>query len=229
MRGLGERPGVSPTCGELPVAVAAEYRVNFDDFCALVHEGQKADLIDGVIYMASPDNIEHHDLLAWFIRLLGDFVDEMKLGGRFFSSRIAFRLDDENSPEPDLAYVKRKRLHLVRKTRINGAPDWALEIVSPESIDRDCKKKRRLYERFKVREYWILNPMEQRLTCLRLSRAGKYEEIRPRSGCIFSNVIAGFFVRPAWLWQSPLPRPADVLAQILEFAKKRKGNGHVAP
>jgi Uma2 family endonuclease len=211
------------------MTVAAKYRMNFEDFCVLVPEGQKADLIDGVIHMASPDNIEHYDLCAWFVRVLGDFKDEMGLRGRFFGSRIAFRLDDENSPEPDMAYLSAQRLDLIRQARIDGPPDWALEIASPESINRDYEDKRELYERFGVPEYWILNPMARRLTALRLSRSRKYQEVKPRRGCVFSSVIDGFYVRPAWLWQTPLPRSSAVVAEILEFAKKRRGNGHVAP
>ena len=36
----------------------------YDDFCALVHDDQKADLIDGVIYMASPENLEANELFV---------------------------------------------------------------------------------------------------------------------------------------------------------------------
>ena len=43
----------------------------YDDFCSLVHDGQKADLIDGVIYMASPENTDAHELFGWLYTVLG--------------------------------------------------------------------------------------------------------------------------------------------------------------
>lgn len=210
------------------MSVATNYRVSYDEFCVLVHEGQKADLIDGIIYMASPDNIESFDLFSWLLRLASDYLEAMDLGGRLFGSRIAFQLDDENAPEPDLAYLRRERLHLIRKSRILGPPDWALEIVSPESSERAYRKKRKQFERFKVPEYWIIDPIEERVTCLRLSRAGKYEEVRPRNGIICSAVIEGFWLRLSWLWQRPLPPKNKVLAEIIALAQqRRRGNGNV--
>jgi Uma2 family endonuclease len=196
--------------------LAAKYRIGFEDFCSLVNEGQKADLIDGVIYMASPDNVEHYDIFAWFMRLLNDYLEETNCGGRVFGSRVAFRLDDENAPEPDLAYVRPQREDLIQKTRIVGAPDWVLEIVSPESGERDYKRKRRQYEKFGVSEYWIIDPLQQRLTMYRLSRDGKLEEVRPRAGVAVSRVIRGFWVRTSWFWQTPLPSKSQALAEILK-------------
>jgi Uma2 family endonuclease len=117
------------------------------------------------------------------------YLKKRKIKGRVFGSRIAFRLDDANGPEPDVAYVGPERVHLIRKTLVNGPPDWALEIVSPESIDRDYRKKRRQYERAGVPEYWILDPLEKRLTCCRLGKNGKYKEIRPQDGKYVSQVV----------------------------------------
>src|SRR5580700_4913108 len=108
----------------------------FEDFCALIRDDEKADLIDGVIYMASPENLDSNDLFFWFIELLRPFIRKLKLG-RLVGSRVAFRLDDSNGPEPDLAFVATERLHLLRRGYVNGGPDWAMEIVSPESVDRD--------------------------------------------------------------------------------------------
>jgi Uma2 family endonuclease len=199
--------------------VASEHRVwTFEEFCERIPEGLKADLIEGVIHAASPDNIEHHDLNLWFAVLLYRYLRTRKIKGRVFSNRIAFRLDDENGPEPDLAYVCPERIHLIRKTFIKGPPDWALEIVSPSSAERDYQKKRKQYERFGVSEYWIIDPLEESMTCFRLGKNGKYKRIRPRDGKIVSHVIPGFWVKPQWFWHSPLPVEDDVLREILETA-----------
>src|SRR5438105_2940708 len=93
-------------------AMATATRVKpytFEEFCFLVKDGQKADLIDGVIYMASPDNTDANDLFVWFITLLHLFAELRDLG-KVFGSRVAFRLDDTNSPEPDIAFVKKANL-----------------------------------------------------------------------------------------------------------------------
>jgi Uma2 family endonuclease len=196
---------------------------DFDAFCALVPDGQKADLIDGVIYLASPENIEHHRLNIWLIRLLWDYIDARRIVGEFFSSRIAFRLDKRESPEPDIAFVAGQTAHLlINWGYVEGPPDWAAEIVSPESIDRDYHEKRLQYERYGVREYWIIDPLEQKMIAYRRARDGKYKEVRPRKGIVTSKVIPGFWVRPEWLWLRPLPNKAVILKEILATGAKHK-------
>ena len=199
--------------------VAADYRVwTFEDFCDRIPEGMKADLIEGVIYVASPDSIYHHDLYFWVAQVLYRYLKSRKIKGRVFGSRIAFRLDDENGPEPDVAYLVPERTFVIRKTFIKGPPDWAVEIVSPDSVERDYSRKRKQYERAGVKEYWIIDPLEERMTCYRLGKNGKYKEVQPRDGKIHSRVIPGFWVNPAWFWQSPLPDEDETLREILAAA-----------
>src|SRR5208337_56801 len=64
--------------------------VTFNEFCFLVKDGEKADLIDGVIYMASPENTDANDLFEWLNSLLYSFVHRRKLG-KVYGSRVAFR------------------------------------------------------------------------------------------------------------------------------------------
>src|SRR5262245_25045893 len=112
----------------------------FEEFCDMIAEDQKADLIDGVILMASPDNTDAGEILLWFAALIDDFVRERVLG-KVFGPRVAFRINDHHGPEPDIAFILKAREHLILRGYVNGPPDVAIEIVSPESIDRDYKKK----------------------------------------------------------------------------------------
>ena len=191
---------------------------SFDDFCSLVGDGEKADLIDGVIYMASPDNTDANALFVWLLRLLGDYIDLKKLG-KLYGSRVAFRLGEGHAPEPDIAFVRRTRLHLVRRGFVNGPPDLAIEIVSPESLDRDYTEKRQQYREGGVLEYWIIDEIVQKVSWLRLTSNGSYREVKPRDGALHSQVLPGFWLRPEWLWQVPLPSKAEVLAHIVESAE----------
>src|SRR5205823_8361517 len=88
--------------------------MTFEDFCVLVKDGQKADLIDGVIYMASPDNLDANELFMWLGFLLNG-VSGQTGQGKIYGSRAAFRLAKHESPEPDLAFVRAERLGLVHR------------------------------------------------------------------------------------------------------------------
>lgn len=188
---------------------------SFDDFCFLVKDGQKGDLIDGVIYMASPDNTDANDLFVWLVAVLAPFIHRKK-AGKLYGSRVAFRLDEWNGPEPDLGFVRKEHEHRIRRGHVKGAPDLAVEIVSPESIERDYEKKRDQYESAGVEEYWIIDDIEKKVTLLRLDGKGKYREVRPRQGILRSRVLKGFWLDTAWLWQRPFPDPVDTLLRILE-------------
>ena len=185
----------------------------FEDFCALVPDGQKADLIDGVIYMASPDNTDADDLFGWLFVLLYGYVATKKLG-RVFGSRVAFRLDDRSSPEPDISFLRTEYAERIEPGRVEGPPDLAIEIVSPESVERDYKKKRKQYQRSGVSEYWIIDPEEQKVLLLRRNNRGRYQEVAPHRGKLHSEILPGFWLDPNWLWQDR-PDVFAILEQLL--------------
>jgi Uma2 family endonuclease len=135
--------------------------------------------------------------------------------GKVYGSRVAFRLAERQGPEPDIAFVRTDRLHLVQRGFVNGPPDLAVEIVSPESVERDYEKKRKQYQDAEVPEYWIVDEIEQEVTLLRLDLKGQYREARPRKGVLRSEVLPGFRLKPEWLWQSPLPKMSAIFVQLL--------------
>ena len=92
----------------------------------------------------------------------------------------------------------------------------AMEIVSPEGIDRDYNKKWKQYERAGIPEYWIIDELEQKVVLLRLTKQGKYREVAPIDGELHSKVLKGFFLRPDWLWQKPLPKKTKILQEMLK-------------
>src|SRR5437764_12783389 len=151
--------------------------VTFEQFCEEVREDQKADLIDGVIYMPSPENLDANDLHGWLVAILRPYVRKKDLGN-IYSSRVAMRLDVQHGPEPDVLFVRKDRLHLAQRTHIVGRADLAIEIVSPDSVERDYYDKRELYEQFQIPEYWIIDEHEQTALFLRLNARGRYREVR---------------------------------------------------
>jgi Uma2 family endonuclease len=193
----------------------ATNRLTFEDFCFLVPDGQKADLIDGVIYLASPENWEGGNLFLLLARLMGDYAEMCDLG-IVVGPRIAFRIDGRGGPEPDVAFVRKDREHLARKGFFAGPPDLAVEIVSPDSVERDYVAKRHLYREAGVPEYWIIDEENRRITLLQLDARGRYREVRSRQGKYLSRLLPGFFLRAEWLWQDPLPAKSVLLKEILE-------------
>ena len=93
--------------------------VSVEEFFCLVPDGQKADLIDGVIYMASPDTRRSDRLGGWIKFLLQGYAAVKGLG-EVYGSRFAFELTEFRAPEPDVAFVRTERLPLVSDRRMLG-------------------------------------------------------------------------------------------------------------
>jgi Uma2 family endonuclease len=193
--------------------------ISFDEFCTLVSDGQKADLIDGVIYVASPDTTRSNALTGFLYFLLEGYTAARSLGGFTFVTRFACKISDARAPEPDVGYVQQERLHLVHEGHMDGGPDIAVEIVSRDSRSRDYGEKRELYQAAGVTEYWIVDPLQRRVEFLRL-QDGRYVLVPLEENRIFrSAVIPGLWLNVEWLLTKPVPRAYLCLQEILAAAR----------
>jgi Uma2 family endonuclease len=140
-----------------------------------------------------------------------------RLGGQVFVQRFAFQLSLIDAPEPDVAYVTRRRLRLVREGRMNGAPNMAAEIVTSDSRSRDYILKRRKYEEAGVNEYWIIDAVQRKTLFLSLGKDGHYHAVRLEKKRIFrSRVIRGFRLDAGWLTGDAVPNAYDCLEALLK-------------
>jgi Uma2 family endonuclease len=188
-------------------------KLTFDDFRVLMHDDRKGDLLGGVLYLSAPELPAANFLFIWLASLVDTFVMRTELG-KLFTQDFSFRFDRYNVTQPDLAFVGKRR-RILRHDFAAGAPDTIFEIVAPDSIKRDYKLKRALYERCGVREYWIIDDMIEKVTLLRLNDRGEYRRVPASRGLIRSKVLPGFWLRPGWLWKEPRPVTLDILEQML--------------
>jgi Uma2 family endonuclease len=192
----------------------AEDLMTVEEFYVRVADGTKADLLDGVMYVASPDTYTN-DQIAGFLSYLIHGYAEAKDLGRVFGSRFAFSLSPYRSPEPDVAFVAKSRLHLVKERGMEGGPDVAVEVVSRDSRQRDYGEKKQIYQEAGVAEYWIIDPLQRRAEFHRLAE-GRYDLVPLEQNRIFaSRAIEGFFLDVDWLFVDPLPKATEKLQEIL--------------
>ncbi len=191
--------------------------ITFEDFCALIPDGQKADLLDGVIYVASPDSKRANEISSFLVTVVGMYVRRRKLGGQVYVQRFAFRLSDIDAPEPDVAYVSAARMQLVAEGHMEGGPDVAIEVVTRDSRNRDYLDKRRKYEEAGVAEYWIIDPLKRKAEFLRLGDDGRYRRVRLENKRIFrSRAIPGFWLDVRWLLADRVADESECLEAVLQ-------------
>jgi Uma2 family endonuclease len=174
----------------------------------------RAEWVDGEVIMMSPDNVQHHDNEGLMYRVLSEYVGLKKLG-RIFHSRIQIRLPVRPSRrEPDIFFVASDRTRIIHETFIDGAPDFALEIVSLSSSERDFRIKFYEYAEAGVKEYWIVHLLNSDLSAYSLNAKGKYDSIAPKAGKVHSKVIPEFYWRKEWLHNAEQFLATDILKEM---------------
>ncbi len=131
-----------------------------DDIFALP-DGERAELIDGVMYdMAQPSG-EHQRISISLSTQLYNHIQKNKGNCQVYYAPYAVFLndDDYNYVEPDIAVICDKKK--LDDEGCHGAPDFIIEIVSPSSRKMDYMIKMIKYQKSGVREYWIVDPLKQ--------------------------------------------------------------------
>jgi len=102
-------------------------------------------------------NTKHQAIVFNLANAFGSYLRAHPIGAAFVAPfDIVF--SDLDIVEPDLLYISRDRASILTKQHVRGAPDLAVEILSPSTRKTDEVTKRKLYDRFGVREYWVIDP-----------------------------------------------------------------------
>jgi len=138
-------------------AKAMEKIYTIEDIYALP-EGQRAELIDGVVYNMAPPNRRHQEIVSQLTKIIGNYIDSKNGNCKIYPAPFAVFLnkDDTNYVEPDISVICDK--NKLTDDGCAGAPDWVIEITSPSSRRMDFKIKLFKYRSAGVREYWIVDP-----------------------------------------------------------------------
>ncbi|MGV3719327.1 MAG: Uma2 family endonuclease [Actinomycetota bacterium] len=184
-----------------------------DEFVRWCDEDTRAEYVDGKVVLMSPVSTKHYEINKFLLKLV-DLYLEQRPGGRLLGPECMVRLRAGLRRVPDLLYVAPEHADRVRDTILEGAPDVAWEIISPDSERRDWQEKVPEYQEAGIREYWIVNPYVKTVWLLRLNPEGRYESVEAVDGKLTSSVIPGFWLRPDWLWSDPQPRIWDCLREL---------------
>ena len=184
-------------------------RISADDYIASPQSAHKSDLIEGVFVMASPLSLRHADLQIFMLTTLSNFVSTHKLG-KVLGENAAYRLNDDNVFQPDVSFLSNARLHLAGEVYVQGAPDLAVEIISPSSRQYDSFEKRINYARAGVQEYWLVDPIARSVAIYTLE-GDQFVRVPQPDDHLRSRVLPGYWLRLEWVFPpSGSARPGEL-------------------
>lgn len=152
----------------------AGLRLSADDFSGLPDDGNRYELIEGAVTIPPSSSASHQRVTGLNFRLPGAYVEANRLGECFFEIDVFFGRSAEGR---DIIYRPDVICYLGPASRAEGQrlrliPAVVVEIVSPESLNRDSLTKRHDYARFGVAEYWLINPADRKFSFFHMTPDG---------------------------------------------------------
>ena len=143
----------------------------YEDYRQTPDDGKRYEIIDGDLCVSFPPPVNHQVMIGNLLFALSSFVKSQALG-EVILGPVEVYFSDTNIAQPDLIFINHARRHIVKPTKVKGAPDLVIEVLSPGTEKRDRTIKRRMYAQFGVCEYWMAKAKTATVAILRL-RDGK--------------------------------------------------------
>ncbi len=158
----------------MAVALKKEVKFTYDDYLVWdIGNDKRYELIGGEFFMAPAPNTWHQSVSRDIEFKIACFLENSRLGKVFYAPYDVV-LSNEDVVQPDIIFVSKENRHIITQDNIKGSPDLLIEIISKNSAQRDRIIKRRLYEKYGVHEYWLVDMDKKEIEVLVLTK-GTYE------------------------------------------------------
>ena len=159
------------------------------DVFRILPEGTLCEVIDNVLYMSPAPKYTHQRLVGLLFRFIGNYVDDKNLGEVIIYPSDVYLEHLLSAVQPDILFISNENMGILKEDGyVHGAPDLIVEVLSGD-IKRDKVKKKSLYERAGVKEYFIANPKTRKIKCFVLID-GRYTLAYVDEG-IFKSTLLG--------------------------------------
>ena len=174
-----------------------------DQLLALHADGRKHELWFGKIITMPPAGAEHGEVIARLSAAVVTHVYDNKLG-RVYDGQTGFRLSTDLCFEPDISFVSKDRVKLilpVKEKLFHGAPDLAVEVLSPSDSITKTEEKITLYLTHGARLAWMVDVRHRSVRVYRGPE--KFELLGAGRFLTGNSVLPGFRYAVARLFEEP--------------------------
>ena len=182
----------------------SDARISYDEFMDWADEDTLAEWVDGKVVMSSPASLRHQLINIFLTSVITTYAAVFDLG-IVLNAPFQMRLP-RSGREPDVIFIEKEHLDRLRRTALHGPVDLVVELISPESVERDRVTKLSEYQAASVPEYWLIDTDARTATFYQLDAAGVYALVSPDAqGVYHARSLRNFWLDVAWLWRDPLP------------------------
>ncbi len=171
-------------------------KLTFEEFRQLPDDGKRYELIHGDVHLTPAPNTRHQTVVHNLDLSLGSYVHKNKLG-EVWESPLDVRLGEDTALQPDLIFISNARAGIIQENWIEGAPDLAVEVLSPSTAAHDRATKLPVYAEAGVSEVWLIDPQAKTVEVLKLQQKKHFVEATLAGEQVLASTLF-----PAW--QLPL-------------------------
>jgi len=172
--------------------------------------------VDGAVIPMSPVH-ERHDALTRYLATLLDTYFELRPIGVIRQAPFVMRLAHvPSNREPDIQIILNTNHANLTETYTNGPADIVIEVVSPESVERDHGTKFAEYEQGGVPEYWIIDPLRREGRFYRRDADGVYIP-QTADSHYQTPALPDFKLHLSTLWEDNLPKPSAIVQAVRQM------------
>jgi len=123
-------------------------------------DDKRYEVIEGELFeMAAPGTL-HQTISSNLGYELIDYVRPRNMG-RLLDAPCDVIFSEINTLQPDILFISKENMEIIEGGGIFGSPDLVIEILSPSNADHNKVRKFTIYEKFHVKEYWIIDPEKE--------------------------------------------------------------------
>ncbi len=136
-------------------------KFTYEDYLHLSSD-KRYELLEGELFMVPSPSYYHQKVLRELFRFLDSYVRGKELG-EVCLSPLDVVLSNENLLQPDIFFISKENMSIIKEDSIRGAPDLVIEILSPSSGYREREVKKKIYAKYGVKEYWLVDTKKKRV------------------------------------------------------------------
>lgn len=153
--------------------------LTYEDYRTIPDDRHRHEIIDGEEYVSSSPTTPHQRIVGRLFNSLSNHVLSQDRG-EVFVAPCDVLLSETDIVQPDVLFVAAERSNIVKQRGIEGAPDLIAEVVSEGNRRHDEVRKRKLYARHGVVEYWVVDPALETVKVYREPDGG-YDRVAERT------------------------------------------------